>query len=65
MTVPVEWLISLISLVVVGIMAWIWHGFKSNSADHKELFITSTQTESKVDHLIHHHQGIPKYKDTE
>ena len=61
MMIPVEWLFSILGLMFAGIMAWIWHGFANNRADHKELFHVTTKTEAKIDHIIHHHEKMPPF----
>ena len=68
--VPIEWLFSLLGLMLVGILIWIWYHFRDqrdsnirNDADHTKLFIGHAKidakvdrTELKIDHIIEHHQ---------
>lgn len=56
---------ALFSMMVGGLVAWIRDGFRHNREDHRLLFRLIRGISSRVDHVIHHHDGIPPYRPKE
>ena len=63
----IDVLLTVTGALIVALAGVVWHhvtdGFRRNEKEHGEIAQSVRCVSKRIDHVIHHHAGIPAYRD--